>query len=163
MTLKYTWRSFSLGCHFHVHFSYPWHAFASHGLPAISELLVVFVCCEKCEQCTCFVTSPARDSGGARYCNEFVLSRYNVHNLSGAKFAMYHCLDLYCNRIRREFLGLCSGPVLASWRPCSNFPRLPFPALPAPLLHSFPSLSLPPLFRRKVASLKPAREFGGML
>jgi len=31
---------FSLGCHFHVHFSYPWHAFASHGLPAIAELLV---------------------------------------------------------------------------------------------------------------------------
>jgi len=41
MTLKYIWRSFSLGCHFHVHFSYPWHAFASHGLPAIAELLVV--------------------------------------------------------------------------------------------------------------------------
>jgi len=32
---------FSLGCHFHVHFSNPWHAFASHGLPAIAELLVV--------------------------------------------------------------------------------------------------------------------------
>jgi len=30
----------SLGCHFHVHFSYPWHAFASHGLPATAELLV---------------------------------------------------------------------------------------------------------------------------
>jgi len=30
---------FSLGCHFHVHFSDPWHAFASH-LPAIAELLV---------------------------------------------------------------------------------------------------------------------------
>ena len=41
MTLKYIWRLFSLGCHFHVHFSYPWHAFASHGLPAISELFVV--------------------------------------------------------------------------------------------------------------------------
>ena len=41
MTLKYIWRSFSLGCHFHVHFSYPWHGFASHGLPAIAELLVV--------------------------------------------------------------------------------------------------------------------------
>jgi len=40
MTLKYIWRSFSLGCHFHVHFSYRWHAFASHGLPAIAELLV---------------------------------------------------------------------------------------------------------------------------
>ena len=40
MTLKYIWKSFSLGCHFHVHFSYPWHAFASHGLPAIAELLV---------------------------------------------------------------------------------------------------------------------------
>jgi len=25
---------------FHVHFSNPWHAFASHGLPAIAELLV---------------------------------------------------------------------------------------------------------------------------
>ena len=31
---------FSLGCHFDVHFSYSWHAFASHGLPAIAELLV---------------------------------------------------------------------------------------------------------------------------
>ena len=41
MTLKYIWRSFSPGCHFHVHFSYPWHAFASHGLPAIAELLVI--------------------------------------------------------------------------------------------------------------------------
>jgi len=40
MTLKYIWRSSRLGCHFHVHFSYPWHAFASHGLPAIAELLV---------------------------------------------------------------------------------------------------------------------------
>ena len=33
---------FSRGCHFHVHFSYPWHAFASRGLPAIAELLFVF-------------------------------------------------------------------------------------------------------------------------
>jgi len=32
---------FSLGCHFHVHFSNPWHAFVSHGLPAIAELLVL--------------------------------------------------------------------------------------------------------------------------
>ena len=40
MTLKYIWRSFSLGCHFHIHFSFPWHAFVSHGLPAIAELLV---------------------------------------------------------------------------------------------------------------------------
>jgi len=31
---------FSLGCHFYVYFSNPWHAFASHGLPAIAELLV---------------------------------------------------------------------------------------------------------------------------
>jgi len=31
---------FSLVCHFHVHFSNPWHAFVSHGLPAIAELLV---------------------------------------------------------------------------------------------------------------------------
>ena len=31
---------FSLGCHFHVHFSNPWHAFTSHGLPAIAEVLV---------------------------------------------------------------------------------------------------------------------------
>jgi len=38
------WRTleghFGLGCHFHVHFSNPWHAFASHGLPAIAKLLV---------------------------------------------------------------------------------------------------------------------------
>ena len=34
---------FSLCCHFHVHFSNPWHAFASHGLPAIAELLVTLV------------------------------------------------------------------------------------------------------------------------
>jgi len=33
---------FSLGCRFCVHFSNPWHAFASHGLPAIAELLVVY-------------------------------------------------------------------------------------------------------------------------
>ena len=45
MTLKYIWRSFSLRCHFHVHFSYPWHAFASHGLPAIAELLVCWNYC----------------------------------------------------------------------------------------------------------------------
>jgi len=32
---------FSLGCHFHVHFSYPWHAFVSHGLPAIAEILLI--------------------------------------------------------------------------------------------------------------------------
>ena len=32
---------FSLGSHFHVHLINPWHAFASHGLPAIAELLVV--------------------------------------------------------------------------------------------------------------------------
>ena len=36
-----TFVHFSLGCHFHVHFSNPWHAFASHGLPAIAELLVL--------------------------------------------------------------------------------------------------------------------------
>jgi len=36
MTLKYI---FSLGCHFHVDFSYPWHAFALHCLPAIAELV----------------------------------------------------------------------------------------------------------------------------
>jgi len=32
---------FSLSCHFRVHFSNPWHAFTSHGLPAIAELLVI--------------------------------------------------------------------------------------------------------------------------
>ena len=31
---------FSLGCHFNVHFSNLWQAFASRGLPAIAELLV---------------------------------------------------------------------------------------------------------------------------
>ena len=34
---------FSLGCHFHVHFSNPWHAFASHGLPTVAELLVIIL------------------------------------------------------------------------------------------------------------------------
>ena len=33
---------FSLGCHFHVHFSNPCHAFASHGLPAIAKFLGTF-------------------------------------------------------------------------------------------------------------------------
>jgi len=33
---------FSLGCHFHVYFNNPWNAFASHGLPAIAELLVTY-------------------------------------------------------------------------------------------------------------------------
>jgi len=33
---------FSLGCHFHVHFSNPWHAIASHGLPAMAELLLYY-------------------------------------------------------------------------------------------------------------------------
>ena len=42
MTLKYIWRSFQ---HFHVYFSNHWHAFASHGLPAIAELVVIFRCC----------------------------------------------------------------------------------------------------------------------
>ena len=41
MTLKYFKGHFSLGCHFHVHFSNSWHAIASHGLPAIAELLVI--------------------------------------------------------------------------------------------------------------------------
>ena len=41
MTLKYFEGHFSLGCHFHIHFSNPWHAIASHGLPAIAELLVL--------------------------------------------------------------------------------------------------------------------------
>ena len=40
---------FSLGCHFHVHFSNPWHAFASHGLPAIAELLVSTTPCQTIE------------------------------------------------------------------------------------------------------------------
>ena len=36
---------FSLVCHVHVHYSNPWHAFASRGFPAIAELLVsVSVC-----------------------------------------------------------------------------------------------------------------------
>ena len=34
---------FSLGCYFHVHFSNPWHAFESHALPAIAEVLVWLV------------------------------------------------------------------------------------------------------------------------
>ena len=50
MTLKYFEGHFSLGCHFHVHFSNPWHAFASHGLPAIAELLVLHSYCVKCMQ-----------------------------------------------------------------------------------------------------------------
>jgi len=33
---------FSLGCHFHVHSSNPWHAFASHGPWAIANLLACF-------------------------------------------------------------------------------------------------------------------------
>jgi len=45
----WTWRTFeghfSLGCHLHVHFSNLWHAFASHGLPAIAELLVLAALC----------------------------------------------------------------------------------------------------------------------
>jgi len=57
MTLKYIWRSFqpSLGCHFHVHLSYFWHAFASHGLPAIAEL----VACRRCtrQKCTVKITN----------------------------------------------------------------------------------------------------------
>jgi len=42
---------FSLGCHFHVHFSNLWQAFTSHSLPAIAEFLVVIlfhhhmICC----------------------------------------------------------------------------------------------------------------------
>jgi len=32
---------FSIGCHFHVHFSNLWQTFASRGLPAIAELLVL--------------------------------------------------------------------------------------------------------------------------
>jgi len=36
---------FSLGCHFQVHFCNPWHAFASHGLPSIAELLVASCGC----------------------------------------------------------------------------------------------------------------------
>jgi len=43
MTLKYIWRSFQPRLHFHIHFSNPWHAFASHGLPAIAELLVEII------------------------------------------------------------------------------------------------------------------------
>jgi len=45
---------FSLGCHFHVHFSNPWHAFALHGLPAIAELLVssrLWNSCRWCPRC----------------------------------------------------------------------------------------------------------------
>jgi len=34
---------FSLGCHFHFHFSNRWQALASCGLPAIAELLVFLV------------------------------------------------------------------------------------------------------------------------
>ena len=33
---------FSLSCHFHVHFGNLWQAFASRGLPAIDDLLVIF-------------------------------------------------------------------------------------------------------------------------
>jgi len=33
----------SLGCHFHIHFSNHWQAFASRGLPAIAELLILFL------------------------------------------------------------------------------------------------------------------------
>ena len=36
MTLKYIWRSFSLGCHFHVDFSYPWICFRVARSPSNS-------------------------------------------------------------------------------------------------------------------------------
>jgi len=43
MTLKCIFEDhFSLGCHFHVHFSHLWQAFASRGFPAIAELLVSY-------------------------------------------------------------------------------------------------------------------------
>jgi len=43
---------FSLGCHFHVQFSNPWNAFASHGLPAVAELLVIYIhCAISCFNC----------------------------------------------------------------------------------------------------------------
>jgi len=73
VTLKYIWRSLSLGCHFHVHFSYPWHAFASHGLPAIAELLVFLLWCN-----TVPVNSKT-NRRSCRWCNEIQRCRsYSV-------------------------------------------------------------------------------------
>jgi len=96
MTLKYIWRSFSLGCHFHVHFSYPWHAFALHGLPAIAELFViaciarsVIVQCCHVHSCHFVLDCRVLQWPVLQYKRPFMYPRSQKRRLSGRTFGVF--------------------------------------------------------------------------
>jgi len=69
---------FSLGCHFHIHFSNPWHAITSHGLPAIAELLVTF--------CTVIEIPNHHAVAYANYLLVFLILRASVSKLIGKRY-----------------------------------------------------------------------------
>jgi len=86
---------FRLGCHFHVHFSNPWNAFASHGLPAIAELLVGIV---NVSFSSFFQFSSVTNTRGHRY---KLYKPYCSHNTRSRFFAegvinVWNCLPRIC-------------------------------------------------------------------
>ena len=100
MTLKYIWRSFRLGCHFHVHFSYPWHAFASHGLSAIAELLVFLR-----RPILVSYKSARASSGDERLSRKLEIQPADNKNYSKVYSTTQHCDDNSRERCRQLLSG----------------------------------------------------------
>ena len=132
---------FSLGCHFHVHFSNPWHAFASHGLPAIAELLVVSAVVRirrRCNWCLQARTLTAtsyddRSCSGHRFSTWPPPVRRRYHHVSLVHLTWTH------GRQRTSDIG---GPSLSF----SRFPLPPFSLSSPPSTTGFTLLRLSPLF-----------------
>ena len=96
---------FSLGCHFHVNFSNPWHVFASHGLAAIAELLV-----HSCCTCNCRKKSMNMNTIMIMksYENWFIILTLDIQRtaaktnvlawLCGAVLFWTNCVTVWCTR-----------------------------------------------------------------
>ena len=115
MTLKYIWRSFSLVCHFHVHFSCPWQAFASHGLQAIAELLVIALFCVYCsvlENRVYWVeTNAVKSSLTSLDVCYFMCSYYSIIGLS-LQITTQRCIYCLISYIRMSVLSNCVTLIL---------------------------------------------------
>jgi len=113
---------FSLGCHFHVHFSNPWHVFESHGLLAIAELLVTVRRCVA--RCMVFViVCPSVWHTRGHVSTWFDLRSWFLHHMVAPSFYFwwYHVHP----KIRRgssRARALNEGGVGTNWRFSTNKP-----------------------------------------
>jgi len=90
----------------HVHFSYPWHAFASHGLPAIAELLVVSLV--HCWSCAANQASPPHSKRIRRRHSD-----YQMYVLSAFSGQRLHT-ECFCVCWRRGSVNKNKGKLAAA-------------------------------------------------